>query len=546
MMRRLARRARPGRGDDQGIAMIMVMASITVLALLVTAALGYALQQQPQARHDQDWNAALGAAQAGVDDYLARLNQNDSYWQTVDCTNVALQGAKTGTNSCGWTAATAPGWQNLSTVNPARGAFHYDVDSSAIFSQGVVRVTSTGKVNGVTRSVQVLVARGGATDFLYYTDFEDADPANTTVYPSGAPSNACGKAGPTSANYWFQGRSGCTEITFVTGDQLDGQVHFNDTPLMTGTPTFLKGWETSDPGCKTATGPTYAGCFRGSATPNYNGFKPVYSGQLSPPDNTNLFATYPGCQYTGDTRIKFNSDGTMTVWSKQSAGTTVGTNCGDPTTLGTGASVTVPVPNDQVIYVKNASTQSKCTAGQIGDGLPLANDVNINQPTFYCGNGNAYVEGTLKGRVTLAAQNNVVVTNDILLVNTTASAAPTGPDMLGLVAANSVVNYHPVDSSGNNLTTINNRWIYASIQTLQHSFWVESYNQGNFLGTLHVRGSIAQKWRGIVGTGGNGGTGYLKDYSYDTRLKFAAPPYFPQWTNAVWAGKTTSELKPQY
>ena len=94
MTRRLILRRRLHQGDDQGIAMIMVMASITVLALLVTAALGYALQQQPQARHDQDWNAALAAAQAGVDDYLSRLNQSDSYWQTVDCTNIALKGAQ--------------------------------------------------------------------------------------------------------------------------------------------------------------------------------------------------------------------------------------------------------------------------------------------------------------------------------------------------------------------------------------------------------------------------------------------------------------------
>ena len=53
------------------------------------------------------------------------------------------------------------------------------------------------------------------------------------------------------------------------------------------------------------------------------------------------------------------------------------------------------------------------------------------------------------------------------------------------------------------------RWIYASIQTLQHSFWVQSYNQGSDLGTLAVRGSIAQKWRGAVGT--SGGTGFDKE-----------------------------------
>ena len=551
MIQRIVRRLRPGGRDEAGIAMILVMASITVLSLLVTAALGYALQAQPQARRDQDWNAALAAAQSGVDDYVARLNQNDSYYTSVDCTNIALKGPKTGTNTCGWTASTPAGWQNVVAGTATQGVFHYDVDPSSILSQGTIRVTSTGKVRTASRTIQVLVSRGGSTQFLYYTDFEDADPGNTTAYPTGAPSDVCGKSGPTLASYVWQGgrslgSSPCIEITFITGDSLDGQAHFNDTPLMTGTPAFNKGFETSDANCKTAVASDdYAKCYRdNSATPTF-GAKPVYAPELYLPDNSAAFATYPGCDYTGDTRIKFNSNGTMTVWSKGSVGTSVGTGCGNPSLFASG-SQTVSIPNDQTIYVSNASTQSKCTTGQIGDGIPLAGDVNVNQSTFYCGNGNVYIEGTLQGRVTVAAQNNVIVTGDLLLSTTSAGAAPTGTDMLGLVASNSVVNYHPVDASGNNLTTINDRWIYASIQTLQHSFWVETYNKGVKLGTLHVRGSIAQKWRGIVGQGGSSGTGYLKDYSYDSRLTFASPPYFPQWTNAVWGAKTTGELKPAY
>ena len=67
---------------------------------------------------------------------------------------------------------------------------------------------------------------------------------------------------------------------------------------------------------------------------------------------------------------------------------------------------------------------------------------------------------------------------------------------------------------------------------------MQRYADGVKLGTLHVRGSIAQRWRGIVGTGGSSGTGYLKDYGYDSRLTFTSPPYFPQWTNAVWGPRT--------
>jgi hypothetical protein len=79
---------------------------------------------------------------------------------------------------------------------------------------------------------------------------------------------------------------------------------------------------------------------------------------------------------------------------------------------------------------------------------------------------------------------------------------------------------------------------------LQHSFFVQSYNEGSLQGTLYVRGSIAQAWRGIVGT--TGSTGYVKDYRYDKRLRYASPPYFPQWTNAVWASNYTGEIAPRY
>jgi hypothetical protein len=240
----------------------------------------------------------------------------------------------------------------------------------------------------------------------------------------------------------------------------------------------------------------------------------------------------------------------MTVWSTRSQGTSTGAGCG--TFTGSG-SVTVPVPDDKVIYVKNWTSQSKCTVGQVGDGLPVTGDLNVNVPTFYCGNGNVYVEGTVKGRVTIAAQNNVIVTGNLLIDGVSAGATPAGTSLTGLVAGNSVVVEHPIKCTSYSGSTCNNydniettgteRHIYASIQTLQRSFWVQSYDQGDNLGTLNVYGSIAQKWRGIVG---KGSAGYTKNYRYDSRLRFQSPPYFPQWTNAVWSGRTTGEVKPAY
>jgi hypothetical protein len=677
--------------------MLTVLGVGTILTALMLTSLAYAIQVTPQARHDQDWNAALAAAQAGVDDYVSRLNKSDAYALSVDCSNTAIKGPNTGYNTCGWDSSTLPGWIDVKGGDPSKGQFHYDPKYDA----GSVRLTSTGKVNNTYRSIDVRVARGGSTDFLYYTDFEDADPENVVLYPNGASAD-CGGNGTDNAKYWWQPasgytgtlsyssntghRQGCIEISFASGDVLDGRVHFNDTPGITGgtsgglgsQATFLQGYETADPNCPTTATKTPARgtCYR------YNDYgwsssttgKPyfgssagaIYADKLDLQDNSADFVNYPGCVYWGDTRIRFNSNGTMTVWNTRSAGkslvntaTPAGTNCGNANTFtptsGTNPTPsqgqTVPVPNDMVIYVRNTGTANPCVPGQVVNGAssnstsddviprgtgsgtsdvrdvtyfdpdsmtetvtqtwtaknnnswnpggPLSSNVSTSgdghSPKMDCGQGNVYIEGTVKGRVTIAAENNVVVTGDMLLSSTTKGDGPTGTDIVGLVASNSVQVYHPVQRTKNAGSTTQTgskscnssvggwptsnpknsndsitctwstkstyggrsdmnfpnktsssgtRWIYGSIQTLQHSFFVQSYSYGNSLGTLSVRGSIAQRYRGAVAT--SGGTGYDKDYSYDTRLAMQSPPYFPQWKNASWAAQTTGELKPQY
>jgi hypothetical protein len=52
------------------------------------------------------------------------------------------------------------------------------------------------------------------------------------------------------------------------------------------------------------------------------------------------------------------------------------------------------------------------------------------------------------------------------------------------------------------------------------------------MGTLEVNGAIAQKFRGAVGT--SGGTGYFKNYVYDDRLRYEAPPHFLNPVQSAW------------
>jgi Tfp pilus assembly protein PilX len=573
--------------DDSGAALIMVIGWSMVLAMLVTAAVGYAISSTRVARTGQEWGSAQSAAMAGIEDYVSRLNRNDNYARIWDCTNNALKGPNQPGNTCGWTASTAPGWLPVVGTDMTGPTFHYDVDASMLDKNGTVTVTSTGRVGKETRTVQAAIGRGGSTDFLYYTDLEHADPANRTVYPTAPTKYFCGKNGAQKGIYWWspsisgenRSNSSCTEIGFASGDVLDGRVHFNDTPKLNAAGTqFKAGFETGAPGCKTATGPNYAGCLRsGSPIPVY-GAPPRYVDPLYLDDTSAKFATYPGCRYYGATRIKFNSNGTMTVWSKESAGKSTGSGCG--TFTAANAPQTVNVPNDMVIYVTaSGAAVRRCLSGEIGDGLPLGTytgsattaytyDLTMLQNDQFCGQGNMYIEGTVKGRVTMASENSIMVTGDLVLAD-----GINGTDLVGLVAGNSLNVFHPwVDNWYKNSSNV---WgwknspvevagwprrytdpgtgsynpadgvqIAGSIQTLQHSFFVQQYNKGTDQGTLLVQGSIAQRWRGIVGT--SGGTGYTKNYKYDARLKYSSPPYFPQWTNAKWGPRHTGELVSPY
>jgi hypothetical protein len=65
---------------------------------------------------------------------------------------------------------------------------------------------------------------------------------------------------------------------------------------------------------------------------------------------------------------------------------------------------------------------------------------------------------------------------------------------------------------------------------------------------LSIRGAIAQRYRGIVGTfsGPNPNSGYEKDYLYDPRLRYQSPPHFLDPVSSAWQVVTWAEGIPAY
>jgi hypothetical protein len=506
---------------ERGVAMITVMMIVLVLTLLMVATVNYAVQGEPQSRRDQDWNAALAAAQAGVDDYLYRLQQDDDYYQ-FSATN-----PPTPANPALTSWQTIPGPAN-------QGQFHYSVDLAQYASQGILQLTSTGRARGVQRTIRANLRRRNFLDYLYLTDFESLDPQSGYYSDPATAAAQCSR-------YWWQGRptSPCVRISFVTGDTINGPLHTNDTISVNGSPQFNEKATTGNPdvlSCPPSGSYTYrwygrAGC---GDTPQFQTGDPENVPLLTlPTSNTSIKAetTRPaktGCLYNGPTRIVLLSSGRMNVTSPFTTSSTyascVGTN--------------IALPTNGVIYVQNvpSSQTATCTGSQNRLGYPLLGDVT----TYGCRVGDVFLSGTLRGRLTIAAENNIVIVSNL----TYSSSGAGSNDMLGLVANQFVQLYHPVNNGGQNLPDARNPTLYfqdpridAAILALGHSFIVQNYDEGAVLGTLSLTGGIAQKWRGPVGTSGGGGsasTGYLKNYNYDTRLQYSSPPHAATLSTAAF------------
>ena len=85
---------------EAGFALVTVMLSMMALLGLSIAIVEYGIGSQILSKRDENWNAALAAAQAGVADYLHRVNSQSNYatlygtssGQTPDSTNSAMSG----------------------------------------------------------------------------------------------------------------------------------------------------------------------------------------------------------------------------------------------------------------------------------------------------------------------------------------------------------------------------------------------------------------------------------------------------------------------
>lgn len=159
--------------------------------------------------------------------------------------------------------------------------------------------------------------------------------------------------------------------------------------------------------------------------------------------------------------------------------------------------------------------------------------------------GKVVVSGTVRGRVTVAATDNIIIGDD--LVYDTDPSTNTCVDMMGLfsgrdvVVADNTINAPRIAPGTNSYYTYDetpDENIHASILALSQ-FRVQNPSGGATAantpeecngqkwgrGCLNVTGGIIQQNRGIVAYGN--GTGNMKRYTHDACAFTAPPPYFP-------------------
>src|ERR1700690_1501557 len=115
-----------GSHDEAGIAMIIVITVVMLMTLIPLAIVNGAISQLPLARHDQDHESALAAAEAGVDDYMNRLAQNNNYW-TDSAPNPPTPANAAFTS---WVAVSGP--------NTNGECYRYDANSTQTPATGLV------------------------------------------------------------------------------------------------------------------------------------------------------------------------------------------------------------------------------------------------------------------------------------------------------------------------------------------------------------------------------------------------------------------------
>jgi Tfp pilus assembly protein PilX len=566
---RSARRLAAALRRQEGVTMIIMLGVMLVTSLLVVAAFTSANGEIHLTATDTAQKKAYYAAEAGIQNYEYHLTHDGNYLTyctTPTPANTALnQYYKEGSETEPLTTSELKEHSvELPKIEGKNSEEKYAIqllpaesdkragdrkcDSNNLVetmveeqgaATGSFRIESTGFSGSSKRSLVATFRNANFVSYVWYTMYEVGDPVIDGEVPTGQPSTYW-----TECGNFYEAREKlpakqCQPLNnfFGTGESVNGPVHVQDHAGVCGEPVF--GRTTTDRiefgngenKLETAGYSTESAGGCGGANPKFQGthIPPKEVPTLEPPpgDEELEHIVEEKYHFYGKTEIVFTGT-TMTV-----------TNNGVTTP-------NVAFPANGVIYV----------SGGTGGGCPTYSPFGP-VPGYSEGTecGDVYVHGKYENSLTIAAQNNVII-NENITTNVNAEGTPTTNAMVGLIANNFVRIYHPLSGArgkkykeckvGSAPESTNapedlkspGPVIYAAMLAVKHAVIVDNFDCGApTLGHLNVYGALA----GLFSNGLTGiiqGTNVIHGYSYaanyDNRLQVEEPPHFLNPIQAAW------------
>jgi hypothetical protein len=616
----------------------LVIGLILLISLSAGTLAATAMQHDPLVSNDVIQHLAYRALQSGIDSYLSTVNANPNL---INCNSENTSSTSTSCPSSelpalnSWETVTGnssnPVTEHFMWTNPAPC---FNTACSAPGSTAgqtldyveelVYGAAQIGTHVSFQSSDVYLTPENGFLTHVFWSNYESEVPASGAAQDCTYDWNN-NYEGPDTTNPNNYNSANCPAVFFAPADSLYGPVYSNDSFYVDGDPNFGSAADkstvtTHDPNClfvdpfstpatgsaSTCSGATaYVGIYNAATSSDNAQYEPL------PSTDTQLegIAAQDGCVYSGPTEITLSvvsgvdemqvwspdtpyTSGSTTAWN-QTSGTNQNDTSTNPNSCAAGNSE-VAVPANGVVFVQTATSSQQTQTGCGSSTLPSVpqnpfegdnSSGQYSQLGYYDGQtstpgceGDAFVSGTVKGALTIATQNDVIIDGNITYTTTdcgssfdsmygtttecqynSATGAPN--DVLGLIAFAYVEVDRPITVTSGNPTVntecsgsgalavpycdpagTNGLTIDAAILALNDSFAVNNYTLAGTEGTLDIYGTVDQDYRGAVGTfsGTTLDTGYSKYYLWDSRLEYVNVPYYlnpgpPRWAIASTA-----------
>jgi len=507
--------------DSKGMALMATLIFTFVISTLGIALLTMTNNDTKLTTLEKESSEAFYFADSGINraiNYLERAATPPI--ASVIGINDTLNGTK-------WIDSEGNKYDLGASLNPGK-YYKIEMTLQTVGSTRAYKIISTGKLVGPNRNaIRVIEQLVDVTNFAEYAYFSNNE----------------------GDNIWF-----------YDGDTIDGRLHTNGQLRIDGSPTF-KGLVTS------ATEPIiWGGGDEHFEIFDTYGYRLGVDEYIPLPQHRDISGT--------DDPQSLQSIA-MGGWTSPGSGVYVpndgiGNRTGGIYVDGNLDALSLTTVNGlSVINFRQVSTNTKITLLPTGsvdpyDGTTVTSDKTVIKeegtvdPIYYNGltNGLLYVNGAinhleatetnggLKGKLTIAATDDITITNDIkyksiidhpeIDIHADGADLSSITDSLGLISENDIVL--------NTINSITDLEIHAILMALGDSIRNQDYDLSNYYkntGVLTIFGGLIQVQRGPVGTFDSWSneiiTGYDKDYNFDDRMTNptldAIPPYFPTTGN---------------